>query len=323
MLRATCLAIATAMLASLSAGSASAADEATTINDLVGGAKLIARTRVSHVDYRNSTSGLRGANPVPYTFVTYQLIRVVRGTPTSATLRVRYLGGPDGRGHIVEPSEVPIFQVGDEDILFFQGNGEAGCPLVSCVQGRYRILNEAVYDGTGAPVRAIQDGRVIASGAMPSAFATVSYPAPSFDELIKSPEALETLRRRGLSIEDARRSYEAQAPKRVVLRTSQMAAASADSPAGSAGQQRQAAAQPLSVERFLETIGQARASAGGRAAGVRSIEVGTPAGPSVAANAPAPSSGRSLTTPPRTPADIAEENALPKDDPTIGRNKSR
>jgi hypothetical protein len=67
-----------------------------------------------------------------------------------STITLRFLGGddPDG-GTFMNIEELPLFDVGNEDILYVQDNGVAGCPLVGCAEGRIRIVNGELQDERG------------------------------------------------------------------------------------------------------------------------------------------------------------------------------
>jgi hypothetical protein len=262
--------------------------------------------------------------------VTYDVIRSVRGVASSGSFTLRYIGGPDGRGHFLRASNVPIFQTGDEDILFVQSNGANGCPLVTCIEGRFRVLNGALYDGTGVPVQGIDgNNRVMARGNPPAEFGKISYPAPAFDELLKNPEVRDIINKQGLSVEEARRRYEAQASATVEMAASAGGATGSDSAgysgrqAATEGTQPQREARAMSVANFVAAVQAVPASASKAASAFQSLEPDAQiAAPSPRPVAPAAAPARSIAAP-RTPADMAEERALPKDDPTITRNKSR
>jgi hypothetical protein len=131
---------------------------------------------------------------------------------------MRFPGGTDGQGSFVEVSGVPVFEQGDQDLLFVRGNGEQGCPLVGCEWGRFRILNGAVYNTHGSPVRGINESHIIARGLPPTEFQKFSYPTPTFDNLTKHPEMQRLLKAKGISLEEARKRYESEAPKQIEVR---------------------------------------------------------------------------------------------------------
>ncbi len=179
------------------------------------GSALVFRGSVAKVDYRLAT-GAGGS--LPYTYVTYRIGQVLQGEAAGKTITLRFPGGPDGRGGFVDIEGVPVFEEGNEDILFVRSNGEDGCPLVQCEFGRYRVLDGAVYEAHGSPVVAVKDGRFIASGRGPTALERFSYPAPSFDDLMKRPGIGAVLKAKGLTVSAARARYEAEAPKRIQIR---------------------------------------------------------------------------------------------------------
>jgi len=102
--------------------------------------------RVETVGYQLSmpdTDGLR----LPFTVVTWRIDDGIKGV-ASATYSARFVGGPMADGRFLSVSEIPEFEVGDHDLLFVEGNGELGCPLVECAHGRVQILGEGdAHDG--------------------------------------------------------------------------------------------------------------------------------------------------------------------------------
>lgn len=177
------------------------------IAKLAAGAQAVVHGKVKKVSYRLSSSGDNGGQGVPFTFVTYGITSVLRGA-TDTEMTLRFIGGPDGQGGFMVAEGVPIVQVGDEDILFVAGNGEAGCPLVMCEFGRFRVFKGAVYEGHGAPVTGATKARISSGGNGPDELNVVRYPAPSFDEILKNPHAVARIKALGLTIPQARVAYE-------------------------------------------------------------------------------------------------------------------
>lgn len=203
---------ATALSSALLIGAAIPAS-AGSLQELVKGSNLIARTRVIAVAYRTG-----GPGNLPYTIVTFAVQSAARNT-VGKTISLRFLGGPDGRGHFTEVSNSPVFQLGDEDILFINNNGQTnGCPLVDCVDGRIRVLKEGVYDGHGSPIQKIDGENLVAGGLPPKEFLTQTFPAPKFDALMANKEFAEMLAKKGISVDEARKEYEANA-RPIVLQT--------------------------------------------------------------------------------------------------------
>lgn len=178
-------------------------------------AELVFHGRVKKVSYRNVAQ--RGGGSVPYSFVTYSVDDVLAGT-AGKEITLRFLGGADGTGGFMMMSGVPSFSLGDEDILFVAGNGESGCALVQCEFGRYRVYQDAVYEAHGSPVDKIAGGRATSSGLGPDALMQVSYPAPDFDSLMTRKSFQARIKAMGMSLDEARAKYEAQAPKTLTLR---------------------------------------------------------------------------------------------------------
>ncbi len=114
-------------------------------------ANLVFKGTVVSVDYRES-KGQSAQGAVPHTFVTYEIQDVLFGNANRKKFTLRFMGGKNKRGDIMMVSESPKFDVGDEDIIFVDGNGVSECPLIGCTDGRYRIINGQVYTEYGQPV---------------------------------------------------------------------------------------------------------------------------------------------------------------------------
>lgn len=186
------------------------------LNTLVEQANLVATGSVTEVRYVNAMDPETGAL-VPHAFVTYRLEKVLRGKTASDTLTLRFIGGPDGQGRFLAVNGVPMFQEGERDVLFVAGNGEQGCPLVRCGYGRFRVLGDRVYNTHGSPLLAIIKNNTVSRGLPPLPFQRFSFPAPAFDNLMKNPEARKLLEKQGLNYDEAKKRYELEAPRKVVL----------------------------------------------------------------------------------------------------------
>lgn len=184
---------------------------------LIPSSGMIFHGQVTKVEYVKATQV--GGGIVPHAFVTYSFSEILY--PNSETNRtsiiVRFIGGPDGQGRFLDVEGVPKFSVGDEDILFLRSNGTDGCAIVTCEFGRYRVLDSLVYEAHGSPVKAIGTAKISTDGVGPSSFSRFIYPTPSFDELMKNPNARDALKRSGLSVEAARVRYASEAPKEMVI----------------------------------------------------------------------------------------------------------
>ena len=191
--------------------------EAGDLARLVDGSNLVFIGKVERLEYRNAR-GEKGEGLVPYAIVTYRVGEVLRGKAPGKEITMRIIGGADGSGRFLTATGVPIIQGGDQDLLFVGDTSDPTCPLVSCEHGRFRILNERVYDTYGSPVRAIREAKVVSRGLPPQAFQSVRFPTPKFDDLMRNPEVAEQLKAQKMPAEEARRRYEAEAPKFIELR---------------------------------------------------------------------------------------------------------
>lgn len=184
---------------------------------LVKGSGLILHGKVAKVVYVNGSQEV--GRPVPHAFVTYDISEVLfpKTDVERQSITLRFVGGPDGQGRFLDVVGVPKFMEGDEDILFVAGNGENGCPIVMCEFGRYRVLDGLVYEAHGSPVAKISTRRIVTNGIGPPQLEKFEFPAPTFDELMKNPSAQRALKKMGLSMDEARKKFEAEAPKVIKL----------------------------------------------------------------------------------------------------------
>ena len=168
---------------------------------------------VSNVEYRMSDNS-KSSRSLPHAFVTYQIVEVISGLVDPRSLTLRFVGGPDGQGGIVSIGDVPMFNVGDEDVLFIRGNGTSSCPLAGCGKGRFRIFERNIYSEQAVPLVAI-DRSFEYRGPVEAALLRRTFPAPAFDELIKNPEVAAMLSGMlaSTSLDELRRQYEKEAPK--------------------------------------------------------------------------------------------------------------
>jgi hypothetical protein len=104
--------------------------------DLVNQADFIVRAVVKSV---TSDYAAPGSHKI-VTKVELEVREVIAGTPTQPLI-LTMLGGKVGNNEMVLEG-APQFHVGDEDILFVQGNGKQIFPLVALMHGRYPIQRE-------------------------------------------------------------------------------------------------------------------------------------------------------------------------------------
>jgi hypothetical protein len=98
---------------------------------------------------------------LPFTRVELEVREVIAGKPP-APLILQVLGGDSG-GRELSISGAPKFVVGEEAILFVQGNGRQIYPLVRMAHGLYPIVKEAasgreyVVRSDGDPLQAVEE----------------------------------------------------------------------------------------------------------------------------------------------------------------------
>jgi len=186
------------------------------LENMVKQSQLAFLGQVSKVAYRSEKIGERGS--IPVTFVTYNIKKVIRGKAEDDKLTLRFLGGSDGKGGFLSLSNSPQFQAKETDIVLVSGNGSESCPLVNCQDGRFRVTRGGVFNSHGVPVKALTKEGVIARGNTDKSFLSFSYPAPTFEDLLKQPEAKARLEKLGLSRAEAKRKFEAEAPKEIIVK---------------------------------------------------------------------------------------------------------
>ena len=133
--------------------------------ELVEDAQLILQGVVTNVEYKNSEATSPGQVRLPHTFVTFAIEQTFKGSAANGGhITLRFEGGPDGTGKAMLIPGMPMFDIGDRDILFVSHNRNLPCPLVGWEQGRFRVLNGAVYTEQGQEV-GVTAGEQLALGA--------------------------------------------------------------------------------------------------------------------------------------------------------------
>ena len=250
---------------------------------MVKQAQLVFLGQIVDVTYRNERVGEKGN--IPVTYVTYAIEEVVRGKPSDRKITVRFLGGSDGRGGFLSLSSVPEFQVKERDVVLLSGNGLQGCPLVNCEDGRFRVHEGGVYNAHGVPVRALTKEGVISRGQMNKAFSEFRYPTPKFDELMRNPEAKKTLEEMKLSMDEARKRYQQEAPREIIVRrvvsdrSDQQEKENSENSDGKAIVSTDEPLQegPIAIEEFLAHLQKLSEKAGKADQRIASLKVGQPA----------------------------------------------
>jgi hypothetical protein len=307
--------------ACLLSGGIAAPAAAADLNELAAASRFIVHSRVSKIDYTMSQAA-KGRPAVPHTVVTFDVVKSLGGSPGASSITLRFIGGPDGRGRFMQASNVPVFQLGDEDVLFVSGNGTQGCALAGCLDGRFRVLNGMMYDGTGAPVLRVESGQVDAGGPTPAEFTTIRFPRPSFDALMTNAEARDIVARQGMTMAEARQRYEAESPAMVEMQSRTSGSSGSDRVHDSqqVGAAASTVARTMTADSFVAKLsGLALARAEGAQAFESVDAQARIAAPSSQATAPA--KAPVSRAPARSAADIAEEKALPKDDLSLTQQK--
>ena len=118
MMATTILASATISCSTLAHTPAIEGNALTDLESLVDQSSLIFVGHVVEVDYRMSEPRSNDEMSLPHTIVTYEIDKILYGEPVGDFFAMRFEGGSDSRGGFMHVSNVPLFQVGDEDLLF-------------------------------------------------------------------------------------------------------------------------------------------------------------------------------------------------------------
>lgn len=149
------------LLGLCAAASAAPPAQRTTLSGLVGASDLVFEGQVNRIEYALSDPSGAEKTRTPYTFVTYRVDRVFFGSLDTQEITLRFIGGLDPQSmRYMSSSITPQFDLGDQDILFVQGNTQNLCPLAGNVDGRYRVIGGQVYTETGRAITLGEDGQV-------------------------------------------------------------------------------------------------------------------------------------------------------------------
>lgn len=178
-------------------------------------AGLIMYGQVVNIRYRNSEPTKEQPQGVPHTFVTYQVLEVLRGEVPDKQVTLRIPGGADGQGGVYMVSTAPVFARGQTDVLFIKGGEIGDCQLVECVEGRFRVHENQVLNGWGVPV--VEAHKRLRIGGVPRFDLNVmEMPRPSFKALLQRPDMrkfLDRLRMESrLSLKELQARYHREAP---------------------------------------------------------------------------------------------------------------
>ena len=132
--------------------------------DLVQKADTIVVGTVSAIE-----SEWNAGTETPFTLVTFTDLDVLKGDHNQTTLSLRFLGGPQPDGTVLQVAGVPTFAVGERNVLFVTGNEHYAVPLVGMWQGVYRVVfdpkrdTDTVYTATMQPLTTLptDSGRML------------------------------------------------------------------------------------------------------------------------------------------------------------------
>lgn len=121
------------------------------IESLAKEAQSIVQGKVMKIDYKDSVEG------IPHTFVTYQIEDDFQGRQNGRQVTLRFIGGikkiSDTQYDVLEVSNVPEFNLGEENILMLAEKDDGQCPLVRCSEGFFKVKSGEVFTESGKPVQ--------------------------------------------------------------------------------------------------------------------------------------------------------------------------
>lgn len=126
---------------------------------LVKEAELIFVGKIADIQYRSSTPQGQEEAPIPHTFVTFEIEKVLKGqSDQREMITLRFIGGLGDREEtFLHASGVPHFDVGDSGVFFVRRNGIHICPLVGWQQGFIRFIDDMVISDLGEEQILIED----------------------------------------------------------------------------------------------------------------------------------------------------------------------
>jgi hypothetical protein len=130
-------------------------------DEKVKSATLIFAGRIKRIEYRSSADLGRDFDVLPHTFVTYSIDKVLKGKTRASEITLRFLGGRGEGARFHLPAEFPLFDSGDTDVVMVVRNGDRSCPLVGCRQGRYRFIDDRVYNEIGREILLNRSSKVV------------------------------------------------------------------------------------------------------------------------------------------------------------------
>lgn len=117
---------------------------------MVQDAELIFEGVVTKVAYKNAHPYGSDGPAIPHTFVTFQIDQAFKGSSEKGNeITLRFEGGSAGQQQVMFVPNVPLFDVGERNVLFVKNNGAAPCPLVGWDQGRMREVGSRLLSENG------------------------------------------------------------------------------------------------------------------------------------------------------------------------------
>lgn len=118
-------------------------------NNLARNAQFVFLGTVADVNYRRAESPDGKTPGAPHTFVTYKIEKVLKGKSEAGTVTLRFVGGRGDKSQFLMASNIPLFDIGEQDVMFVRGNAKNACPLVECARSRVRLIGGMAFNDEG------------------------------------------------------------------------------------------------------------------------------------------------------------------------------
>jgi len=118
-------------------------------------ADLVFEGVVEAIAYRESDRARPGDLSMPHTYVTFRVERLFKGAVVNGVdgrLTLRFLGGIDSSGHLLELSHGARFELGSREILFVRNHEVWGTPLVAEPR-RFVLSGGRAFSERGNPLQ--------------------------------------------------------------------------------------------------------------------------------------------------------------------------
>ena len=104
-------------------------------SELVEDSDTILVGKVSSISYADEEG-------VPYTYILFEELQIVKGAYSDPTYTVSFVGGVGEDGATLQVAGMPEFVLGEQMVVFVQNNGVQAIPFTGIWQGIFRVDEE-------------------------------------------------------------------------------------------------------------------------------------------------------------------------------------